>query len=428
MTKIAGGKPLDYFLARQPIFKRNLTVYAYELLFRSNPKENSYTPESSESILNVDGYDSDDQSTSKVLINSYLAEDFESFSQGKKVFINFTEHLIMDETPLIFPNETLVIELLETIKPNQVLVEKCSNLKKKGYTLALDDYVHERDKGNPLLELVDVLKVDFLDNTKKEISQIARLYKNRPFELLAEKVESDEMFQFAKEEGFHYFQGYFFSKPTMVSGKSLHSDNKSFILILNELYRADPDFDKISNIIQSDVSLSYKLLRLVNSAAYYKTVEIKSIKQATLMLGIKKLKNWTLLLMLVDAGKNKPAELVRTSIIRGYLLESISKHTPYRNMSSEFFLMGLFSMIGVIMDSPIGELLKDLPLSDFVKAALMGQDNPYKKIYDIVLLYEKADFEKVYQFTSEMNIPSEVIFKYYRDSITFAHEVFESQS
>ncbi|HKL10321.1 MAG TPA: EAL domain-containing protein, partial [Clostridia bacterium] len=204
---------MDYFLARQPIFKRNLTVYAYELLFRSNPKENSYTPESSESILNVDGYDSDDQSTSKVLINSYLAEDFESFSQGKKVFINFTEHLIMDETPLIFPNETLVIELLETIKPNQVLVEKCSNLKKKGYTLALDDYVHERDKGNPLLELVDVLKVDFLDNTKKEISQIARLYKNRPFELLAEKVESDEMFQFAKEEGFHYFQGYFFSKP-----------------------------------------------------------------------------------------------------------------------------------------------------------------------------------------------------------------------
>ena len=146
------------------------------------------------------------------------------------------------------------------------------------------------------------------------------------------------------------------------------------------------------------------------------------------MLGIKKLKNWTLLLMLVDAGKNKPAELVRTSIIRGYFLESISKHTPYRDMSSEFFLMGLFSMIGIIMDSPMEELLKDLPLSNLVKDALMGKDNPYKKIFDIIPSYEKADFEKVYRFASEMNIPSDVITKYYRDSITFAHKAFESQS
>jgi len=419
---------LDYFLARQPIFKRDLTVYAYELLFRSNPNENSYTVESNTPIPNFDDYDSDDKSTSTVLINSYLASDFESFSKGKKVFINFTEHLIMDETPLIFPNQTLVVELLETIRPNPVLIKKCMDLKKNGYTLALDDYVHERDKINPLLDLVDILKVDFLDNSKQEISRIAQLYKNSPIKLLAEKVESYEMFEFAKNEGFHYFQGYFFSKPKMLSGKSLHSDNKSFILILNELFKVDPDFDKISNIIQSDVSLSYKLLRLVNSAAYYKTFEIKSIKQATLMLGIKKLKNWTLLLMLVDAGKNKPAELVRESIIRGCLLESLSKHTPYRNMSSEFFLMGLFSMIGLIMDSPIGELLKDLPLSDFVKDALMGKDNPYKKIYDIALLYEKADFEKVYRLASEMNIPSNVITKYYRDSIAFAHEAFDSQS
>ena len=419
---------MDYFLARQPIFKRDLTVYAYELLYRSNPKENSYPSESNTAIPGFADYDSGDQSTSKVLINSYLATDFESFSQGKNVFINFTEHLIMDETPMIFPNKTLVVELLETIRPNKVLIEKCSELKKKGYTLALDDYVHERDMGNPLLELVDILKVDFLDNSEQEISHIAELYKNKPIKLLAEKVETDEIFQFAKREGFDYFQGYFFSKPTMVSGKSLHSDNKSFLLILKELYNSDPDFDNISNIIQSDVSLSYKLLRLVNSAAYYKTFEVKSIKQAALMLGIKKLRNWTLLLMMVDAGKNKPAELVRTSIIRGCLLESISKHTPYRNMSSEFFLMGLFSMIGTIMDSPIEELLKDLPLSDLVKDALMGKDNPYKKIFDIIPSYEKADFGKVYRFASEMNIPSDVITKYYRDSITFAHDAFESQS
>jgi len=419
---------LDYFMARQPIFKRDLTVYAYELLYRNNPKENNYPSESNTAIPNIADYDSDDQSTSKVLINSYLTSDFESFSQGKKVFINFTGNLIMDETCLIFPSETLVVELLENIIPDSVLVEKCLKLKKKGYTLALDDYVHQRDKHNPLLELVDILKVDFLDNSKQEISNIAQLYKKKPFKLLAEKVESDEMLQFAKREGFDYFQGYFFSKPTMVSGKSLHSDNKSFLLILNELYNDNPDFDKISNIIQSDVSLSYKLLRLVNSAAYYKSFKIKSIKQAAVMLGIKKLKNWTLLLMLVDAGKNKPAELVRTSIIRGYFLESISKHTPYRDMSSEFFLMGLFSMIGIIMDSPMEELLKDLPLSNLVKDALMGKDNPYKKIFDIIPSYEKADFEKVYRFASEMNIPSDVITKYYRDSITFAHDAFESQS
>lgn len=419
---------MEYFLARQPIFNRDLTVYAYELLFRSNPDENCYSPDPDAPVSDMAFYDSDDQSTSKVLINSYLSADFKSFSQGRKVFINFTEHLIMDETPLLFPKESLVVELLETIKPNKILIEKCSSFKENGYTLALDDYVHKRDKENPLLDIADILKVDFLDNTKQEICDIAQKYKNRPIKLLAEKVESDEMFQFAKGEGFDYFQGYFFSRPSMVSGKSLHSDNKSFILILNELYKSNPDFDRISDIIQSDVSLSYKLLRLVNSAAYYKTFEIKSIKQATLMLGIKKLKNWTLLLMLVDAGKDKPAELVRTSIIRGSLMESISRHTAYRNMSSEFFLMGLFSMIGLIMDSPIGELLKDLPLSDLVKDALMGKDNPYRKIYDMVLLYEKADFKQVYRLASEMNVPWDVISNSYKDSIAFAHEAFESLS
>lgn len=419
---------MDYFLARQPIFNRNFSVYAYELLFRSNSTENRCKIESSSSIKNIAKYDADDQATSKVLINSYLAADFESFSQGKKVFINFTKNLIMDESPLIFPNDTLVVELLENISPSPSLIENCINLKKKGYTLALDDYVHERDWENPLLDLVDIVKVDFLDNSKDDISKIVRLYRDRPFKLLAEKVESAEMLQFANDQGFDYFQGYFFSKPTMVSGKTLHSGNKSFILILNELYDPDPDFDKIATIIQNDVSLSYKLLRLVNSAAFYKTFEIKSIKQATLMLGIKKLKNWTLLLMLVDAGKNRPAELVRTSIIRGNLLESISKHTPYRDMSSEFFLMGLFSMIGLIMDSPMEDLLKDLPLSDMVKDALMGKDNPYKKIFDIVLLYEKAEFREVYRLASEMNIPSNVIYKCYKDSVTFAHEAFDSQA
>jgi len=320
---------VDYFLARQPIFKKDLSVYAYELLFRNNPNENNCTLKSNESIPNISNYDTGDQATSNVLINSYLAADFDSFSHGKKVFINFTKNLIIDESPMIFPIRSLVVELLETISPDSVLIEKCKNLKKKGYTLALDDYVHERDKENPLIDIVDILKVDFLDNSKQEISHIAQLYKNKPIILLAEKVESAEILQFAINEGFEYFQGYFFSKPTMVSGKSLHSDNKSFLLILNELYNPEPDFDKISNIIQTDISLSYKLLRLVNSAAYYKACEIKSIKQATVMLGIKKLKNWTLLLMLVDAGKNKPAELVRISIIRGSLLESISKHTPY---------------------------------------------------------------------------------------------------
>lgn len=418
---------MDYFLARQPIFRKDLSVYAYELLFRSNPRENICNLDSGNSIPNIVSYDLGDQATSKVLINTYLASDFESFSRGKKVFINFTKNLLMDESPMIFPNTTLVVEILENLEIDSDLIEKCRSLKKNGYTLALDDYVHKRDKNNHLLNLVDILKVDFMDNSKRDIMKIASIYRNSPIKLLAEKVESDEIFHFALDAGFQYFQGYFFSKPTMLSGKSLHSDNESFLLILNELYRPDPDFNKISNIIQMDVSLSYKLLRLVNSAAYYKASEIKSIKQATVMLGIKKLKNWTLLLMLVDAGKNKPEELVRLSIIRGSLLESISKHTPYRDMSSEFFLMGLFSMIETIMDSPIEELLKDLPLSDMVKEALMGKNNPYRKIFNIVMHYERGEFEQVFKLVSEMNIPLKVLSRYYKESIDFAHDAFESQ-
>ena len=418
---------MHYFMARQPIFDRDLSVYAYELLFRNNSNQNAFPDQAEGPAPSVGDYDLADQATSKVLINSYLVTDFEAFSSGKKVFVNFTKHLLLEESPTLFPPKTLVVELLETIDPDEPLLEACRALKKKGYLLALDDYVHERDAGNPLLDLVDILKVDFIDNEAEDIIRILRHFQDKPLKLLAEKVETADMFQFAKKAGFHYFQGYFFSKPLIVSGKNLHSNDKSNLLILNELYQENPSFEILSKIIESDLSLSYKLLRLVNSAAFYKPQAIKSIKQATVMLGIKKLKKWILLLMLVDAGKNHPMEILRTSIIRGHMGEQIAGHTAYREAASEIFLMGLFSMIGLIMNAPLEDLLKDLPLSDMVKDALRGVPNDYRKIYDLVLQYEAGAFDKARVLAGELDLPIGTLPAYYKQSIFIAEEIVRSQ-
>lgn len=414
-------------MARQPIFDKNLSVFAYELLFRNNSLVNAHlsNPKPLHSQLNE--YDTEDQATSNVLINSYLTTDFEAFSGGKKIFINFTKHLVMNGSPTVFPKDSLVVELLETIEPDGPFMGRCRQLKKDGYLLALDDYVHARDAGNPLLELVDILKVDFLDNSNDQIAEIANYYRHRPIKLLAEKVETPEMFHFARKTGYEYFQGYFFSKPVMISGKNIHSSNKSYLLILSELYKDNPEFESISKIIETDLSLSYKLLRLVNSAAFYLPQEIKSIKQGAVMIGIKKLKKWILLLMLVDAGKKKPDEILRTSIIRGNFAELISTQTPYRESSSELFLMGLFSMISLIMNAPLEEILKDLPLSSTVKEALRGHPNAYKKIYDLVLLYESGDFEQSRDIALEISLPLGALPEYYKKSIFIAEEIMKSQ-
>ena len=372
---------MDIFVARQPIFNTKKEVVAYELLYR-NSRVNAFG--------GIDG----DTATSTLITNSLLVLGLDTLTQNKKAFINFTLTHLKEETPLLFSKDALVVEILEDVKVDEHLIEICKNLKKSGFVIALDDFIAESmEKYREIYPYVDIVKVDFMKSTTLEQEQIVASLKSYKLTFLAEKVEKESEFLSAKSQGYGLFQGYFFSKPIIIDGKAITPSKFAQFQLLNELSKVEPDVDVLTLITQRDLSISYKILRLVNSAAFGRTTEIKSIKQALVFLGLKELQKWMSFVIVRDLGGDQPEELVWLVFVRAKFGESITKVIGCADRESEVFLMGLFSCIDVFFNRPIEEVITKLPLASDVKDALMGKDNKLSTILKTVISYEKGEWQ-----------------------------------
>jgi c-di-GMP-related signal transduction protein len=400
---------IEAYVARQPIFDKLQRVYAYELLFRKGTS-NAYSA--------TDG----DQATSSVISDSFLLFGVDALTSGKKAFINFTQNLLMDDTATILPKDLLVVEILETVAPDKGVIAACRKLKLMGYTLALDDFVFE-DRFLPLLELADIIKVDFRLSSPDERTGIVKRCSGYPIKFLAEKVEKPEEFEEAINAGYTYFQGYFFSKPVILSSRDIPSSKISFMSILHEVNLPEIDFNKIETIIKRDLSISFKLLKFINSAFFSFSREIHSIKQALLLLGSNEIRKWVSLIILKGMGQDKPEELVVISIIRARLCELIGKSLGMKDNTSDLFFMGLFSMIDTFMNRPMEEVLSALPLADEIKSALLGREGPFNDIYQLVLVYEKVDWEQVTLHCDKIGLDQFIMADHYIKSIEWANNL-----
>jgi len=407
-------KVMDIFVARQPIFDKKQKVFAYELLYR-NGIENY--------CENIDG----DKATSMVIINSFLSIGIETLTNNKRAFINFTENLIRDEIPTLFPNKSIVVEILEDVKPDEEVIKKCKKLKSEGYILALDDFIFKDISiYKRFIDVVDIVKVDFMQNSFADRAAIVKELKNSKIKFLAEKVESREEYFEAIEMGYEYFQGYFFSKPVIVSGKDISSSKLNCMEILNEINRPEPDYNKLASIVERDISLSYKLLRVINFPAFYTNSRITSIKQALVLFGFKGIRKWISLIFLRDIGKDKPDEILKSALVRGKLGEFIAPKVGLKDRKSELFIMGLFSVIDVVMDKPLGEILKELPLSEDIKEALLGKENKLNDIYRLILSYEKGDWQNYLKYSNKLKLKEVEIPKHYIEVLEWVEEIFSS--
>ncbi len=402
---------MDIFIARQPIFDKELNVVAYELLYR-NGKTNAAPSD-------------DDGATSSVIINGLLMIGLETLTDKKKAFINFTGNLLRGDTPSVFSPEMVVIEVLENVESDPLLLEALRELKKRGYTIALDDYL-ESYVFEDIVALADIIKVDFLLSDLAAITRIAQRFKGSRVRLLAEKVETQQQFDLAVKLGYTYFQGYFFSKPSIVASKDMESMKLSQIKVLKELGTVDPEFSKISDAIESDISFTYKLLKLVNSGTYYGNSRITSIQQALVRLGMKELRKWTALIMMREAGRHKPEELVRSSLLRARTLEILSTQVKLGSRKTEFFLVGIFSMIDVILDRPLADILEELPLDSEIKNALSGEHNVLLQGLQIITAYERADWKALEQIgTLGRGMTDEMLSDAYFEAIKWTQELFD---
>lgn len=395
---------MEVFLARQPIFDTKLQVVAYEILYRSGNK-NIYD-------LSIDG----DLATTSVVVDSLVNFGIPRLTNGKVAFINFTKKLLMDDLPTLFEKETLTVEILETLEVDKPLVEKCKELKNKGYTLALDDFSGD-DTFDLIMPYIDIIKVDFQVLQTEGRHFIANKYKKLGVKLLAEKVENKYDYDEALGMGYDLFQGYFFEKPVMCKAKSIQTSTYSYLEVLKETMTEEPDFNRLSDIIRKDFSLTYKLLRLINSPAFYTVNVITSVNHALTLLGINEIRKWTTLIMIRDLCSNKPDELVKVSLIRAIFAEKISSLLGLGKRDTEAFLLGLFSLIDTIMEKPLYDIIEPLPLRSDLKSALMGVHNSFHDILVILKYYEQGNWDLVIEITQKMGIHYSLVSDFYVSAV-----------
>lgn len=405
---------MEVFVARQPIFDRHIQVYAYELLYR---KGNSTSSEITDF----------DTATSEVVTNSLLLIGIESLTGGRKAFINFTRNLLENEFAATFPRNLVAIEILETIEPDESLISACKRLKELGYTLVLDDFIYDK-KYDPLVKLVDIIKIDFLTTPMDQCRDIVQKFRRNNIKFIAEKVETLEEFQQALEMGYDYFQGYFFSKPVTVSGRDMPASKSAYLRLIKEINEQEPDFDRVEQIIRRDVSLAYKLLKFINSAAYGFKSKITSIKHALVMLGVGEIKKWTSLVALKSISEDKPDEIMRLSIVRARFGELLAEILGLSHLMSDMFLMGLFSMIDTLTDKPLIYVISELPLPPDVKNAIMGNHSTHRTIFDIVLAYERGDWVTFHQLAGGCNLDFTLVPDLFVDTLNWTDQLFTIDS
>lgn len=397
------------YVARQPIFNRNKAVFAYELLYRSG-FDNRYP--------DLDA----DQATASTIVNSFISMGFDTITRGKKAFINFTKQHLDEETAFLIPSSSLGIEIIEDVEPDECTIDACINLKKHGYLLLLDDF-SLKAKTLPLLKYVDIVKID-IGMEENELNDLLNYLKRYRTKILAEKVETLQEYERARKKGFHYFQGYFFCRPVVMEGKDISDSKLHNLQLLQELYRPEVDFDRLEALISQDLSLSYKLMRFINSAAFPLRDRIRSIRQAIVLLGQTEMIKWASLIMLRSLSYDKPDELLITAVARARFCESIAQLTYLRNQSADLFLMGLFSLLDAFLDRPMASILNELPLSDEIKGALLGEENDFKKIYELVTLYEKGRWLEAGIIAGSLGITEEDLLNCYIKSMELSGSVF----
>ncbi len=401
----------SFFVARQPVFTRERAVWGYELLFRN-----------SECSMAADVRD-EDAATSQVIADGFglIQEDL---VHGQRLLVNFPRNMILSDAADLLPIDVCVIEILENVDPDPEVIEALKLLKDQGYTLALDDYIGQ-EGFEKFVEIADIIKVDCLELSTEKLEEIVAFLSKYDALLLAEKVENNEMFVQCLDLGFNLFQGFFFSRPEIIPGKKMSSNNLNKMRLLRSISGSDFNVEDLAKAINSDVSISYRLLRFMNSPSFGLPNVVKSIKQAVALIGYRKLAGWLRVILLSDLS-SCPAgsELAFLSIKRAKFLELLALDAEQVNLPSEsMFLLGLFSLLDVLLGKPMTALLKELPIEDELMSALCGKESDASIWLELVVAFEKANWEVVSSIIEKQKLSPLVTAQNHLAAMQWANEV-----
>lgn len=413
-----GGNGMEVFIGRQPIFNLHEQVVAYELLYRSK---------------NVNAFPmvDSDAATIDVLVNSFLSIGFEEVTKGKPGFVNFTENLLMSSIHEFLNPSQVVIEILEDVPLTAQLVERVIELKKQGFQIALDDFMMDDqvEVYDELFEQIDYIKVDFLASSIVKRMEIENKVKEKfpHIQLLAEKVETRHQFEVAKSSGYVLFQGYFFEQPQIIRATDIPANAIQYIHIISLLKEEEPNIHLLAENIERDISLTYKLLQMINNSSKRSKSKVRSIKQAIVLLGVSNLRKWIYLLAMreidIDADSDLFKEVMCTSLFRAKVCEKLAK-LAYKKNFSEYFLVGMFSLIDTLLQRPMNVILQQLPFSEAITNTILGFETEMTPYLEFSIALSKLDWLRLEELAVQLNIQLVDIDLLYYEAIEWAEKSF----
>lgn len=375
----------EIFLGRQPILNREHRIVAYELLFRAG-----HTAEA--------GVTDDMQATASVIHHAFSEMGVQAVLGPHTGFINVSAEMLLSDLIEILPKSQVVLEMLETIEVDDAIVERCRLLKQRGFMLALDDFVYD-DRYRPLLDLVDIVKIDLLLHTPDELRAIVGRLRQWPIKLLAEKVDNAEQAQACRELGFELFQGYYFAKPSVLSARRANPAQLTLLELL-DLVLADADTAQIEHVFKQNPHLTYNLLRLVNSAGSGYSRHIATVAQAIVLLGRKQLQRWLQLLMFtLQENSPYPSPLLLMAATRGRMMELLAlRKGSDAELRESAFMTGILSLIEGVIGKPLSEIVQELNLGERLAAALLRREGELGVLLDVVESVEHHDLSRTLRF------------------------------
>ncbi|MET1013496.1 MAG: HDOD domain-containing protein [Paenisporosarcina sp.] len=406
---------MEIFIGRQPIFDQNEKVYAFELLYR-NSDLNTFPQ--------IDG----DRATMEVLVNSFLTIGLEDLTNGRPCFINFTENLLHEPIFDTLDSKYIIIEILENVQITPLVINNIRQLKQKGFKIALDDFTLTEQilLSKEIFSLVDFIKVDFMASTSDDRKRIETFFKSNysHIHLLAEKVETRDEFEEAKKVGYHLFQGYFFSKPHIIQGKDIPANIANYFRIIRLISEEQANVTHIADLIERDVSLSFKLLKLINASP--SRSKVRSIKQAVVVLGLTELHKWIYILAMretmreeVDLSRNA---LIGSSLFRAKFCELLAKHNRKDN-AAEYFLTGMFSLMDALLHKPFHQIMQQLPLSDQIVETLMGNHTDMSDYIELAIAFDQLDWARIQVFSEKLNLAEEQLRQSYNQAMRWSSQL-----
>lgn len=397
-------------IARQPICNKQLKVVAFELLYRMQSTEQGAAV-----------IDSDDNATIDVLLSAFNDLNINDVVGNKLAFVNFTSNLIINQLPPISPKR-LVIELLEGQEVTPELLKAMARLKKKGYKIALDDFSLNKET-LPLIEHCSIIKLDVMTDPPETWADYIPKLKAKGIKVLAEKVETYDIYEQCCELGFELFQGYFFAKPKTIVGKRIANNEMTILTLMSKLNAADIDIEEVTRSITHDANISYNLLRTINSGLFNLPSKVESIKHAIMMLGLTELKKWINFLALSSLD-NKPRALTEMAMLRARMCEEVGKAATNRSSADDYFTVGLLSLVDAFFDLPIEGLIQKLSLPPAIKQAILKKEGDMGKALNCVIEYQNGEWQNNSNTAIQAcdTIRPETLTKAYLDSVKWVEE------